>query len=221
MLSHEAARAFYDRLGAGQDTQRFFEDPATRDLVQHAEFHRAERVLEFGCGTGRFARELLTDHLPPGACYQGLDQSSTMVRLARERLASFGTRATVEQCEGSPRFDVAPGSLDRIVSNYVLDLLSENDMRLFIAQAERALAPEGRLCLVSLTRGTTLLSRLFIWGWERIHALSPRWVGGCRPIEILDLLPDTRWRIEHLNVVTALGMPSEVVVASTSGVTAG
>ena len=122
-------------------------------------------------------------------------------------------RATVEQCEGSPRFDVAPASLDRIISNYVLDLLSEEDMRLFVAQAERALAPEGRLCLVSLTHGTTPLSRLFIWGWERLHALSPRLVGGCRPIEILDLLADTRWRIEHINVVTALGMPSEVVVA--------
>ena len=172
-------------------------------------------MLEFGCGTGRFARELLQDHLPQGASYRALDQSSTMVRLARERLATFGARVTVEQCEGSPCFDVAPGSIDRIVSNYVLDLLSEEDTRLFIAQAERALAPDGRLCLVSLTRGTTPLSRLFIWGWERIHALSPRLVGGCRPIEILDLLPDDRWQIEHLNVVTALGMPSEVVVSRT------
>ncbi len=213
MLSFEAARAVYDRLGSAQDTQRFFEDPATRDLIEHAQFDRAQHVLEFGCGTGRFARELLMDHLPRGASYRGLDQSSTMVRLARERLASFGARATVEQCEGSPRFDVAPASLDRIISNYVLDLLSEEDMRLFVAQAERALAPGGKLCLVSLTRGTTPLSQLFIWGWKRLHALSPRLVGGCRPIEILDLLPDTRWRIEHLNEVTALGMPSEVVVA--------
>ncbi len=221
MLSHEAARAFYDRLGAGQDTQRFFEDPATHDLIAHAEFERAEHVLEFGCGTGRFARELLQDHLPQGASYRALDQSSTMVRLTRERLATFGARVTVEQSEGSPHFDVAPGSLDRIVSNYVLDLLSEEDMRLFVAQAERALAPGGKLCLVSLTGGTTPLSRLFIWGWKHMHALSPRLVGGCRPIEILDSLNDTRWHVEHLNVVTALGMPSEVVVACTSGVLAG
>jgi hypothetical protein len=33
MLTHAQARSFYDRLGAKQDRQRFFEDPATRDLV--------------------------------------------------------------------------------------------------------------------------------------------------------------------------------------------
>ncbi len=136
-----------------------------------------------------------------------------MVRLARERLAPFGERARVEQSHGSPRIEAATDSLDRVVSNYVLDLLSQEDMRLFVDDAQRALAPGGRLCLASLSWGTTPLSRLFIWGWERIHALSPRLVGGCRPIELLDLLSDTSWRIEHLNAVTALGMPSEVVVA--------
>lgn len=214
MLSREGARAFYDRLGAGQDSQRFFEDPATRDLVAHAELECAERIFEFGCGTGRFAEQLLTHHLPPGASYRGIDLSSSMVRLARKRLTPLGERARIEQSDGSPRIEAVDGSLDHVISAYVLDLLSEQDVREFVADAHRALAPDGRLCLASLTGGTTPLSRLFIWGWERIHALSPRLVGGCRPIELLDYLPEMHWRIEYVNVVTAFGMPSEVLVAA-------
>ena len=37
MLSSDEARAFYDRFGARQDSQAFYEDPATRDLIVHAE----------------------------------------------------------------------------------------------------------------------------------------------------------------------------------------
>ena len=36
ILSKEAARDFYDRLGARQDTQAFYEDPATAVLIAHA-----------------------------------------------------------------------------------------------------------------------------------------------------------------------------------------
>ena len=214
VLSREQARAFYDRFGAKQDTQHFYEDPATRDLVAHADLKSAEHVFEFGCGTGRFAHDILSHHLPPGASYRGVDLSSTMVRLARERLTPFGERAKLEQSDGSSWIHAPDASLDRLISNYVLDLLSEEDMRLFVADAHRVLKPEGRLCLVSLTWGSTPLSRLVTWGWVRIHALRPSLVGGCRPIELLALLPDTSWRIEHRNVLTPFGVPSEIVIAA-------
>lgn len=213
MLSYSGARAFYDRLGSLQDSQGFYEDRATRDLIAHAELEKAERIFEFGCGTGRFARDILSRHLPPSASYHGVDLSSTMVRLSRERLATFGERVRVEQSDGAPQIDGADASFDRVLSNYVMDLLSEQNIRLFIAEAHRALVRGGKLGLVSLTRGTTRLSRLLVWGWERMHALRPSLVGGCRPVELLDALPETHWRIEHLNLVTPFGVPSEIVVA--------
>jgi len=39
-------------------------------------------------------------------------------------------------------------------------------------------------------------------------------VCGCRPIELLDCLPDTDFRIDYAQVITRFGVPSEVVVAS-------
>src|SRR6516225_9677400 len=59
------ARHFYDRFGSWQDTQRFYENPAIDDLVKHTDLEHARSVMEFGCGTGSFARRLLETVLPP------------------------------------------------------------------------------------------------------------------------------------------------------------
>ena len=53
--------------------------------------------------------------------------------------------------------------------------------------------------------------------WNGLRALSPMLVGGCRPIEILDLVPAPDWKIEYHNVVTPFGIPCEIVVARKTG----
>ncbi len=179
MLTHQQAASFYNHLGAKQDWQAFFEAPATRDLITHASFETAQAVFEFGCGTGAFAEQVLAHHLPPQATYLAVDSSATMVRLARSRLARFGERVTVRQTDGSLQFGERSGAFECFVSTYVLDLLSLSDMAQLLAEARRLLVADGHLCLVSLTRGSTVLSRLVTWSWTRLHALEPRLVGGC------------------------------------------
>jgi ubiquinone/menaquinone biosynthesis C-methylase UbiE len=213
MLSREQARAFYDRFGAKQDAQAFYEDRAVRALVAHSQFDTATAVFEYGCGTGRIAADLLTNHLPAGATYVGCDLSTTMIDLARQRLARFGARATLRLTDGSPRLDAADASVDRFLSTYVLDLLSPEDIRALLGEARRILTADGRLCLVSLTYGCTLLSRTLIGIWTQIHRMRPSLVGGCRPIALRDFLSESHWRIVHREVVTAFGVPSEVLVA--------
>ncbi len=214
MLTHQQAKAFYDRLGSKQDLQAFYELPATTNLIAHAAFEEAQSAIECGCGTGAFAERLLSRHLPSQARYLAVDSSSTMVRLARARLARFGARVTVRQTDGSLQFDEVSGSFERFVSNYVLDLLSCSDMAQLLAEAHRLLVSEGRLCLVSLTCGSTPLSNLVTWSWTRVHALQPRLVGGCRPVELRDCMPHTGFHMDYARVITRFGVPSEVVVAS-------
>lgn len=214
MLTREQAIAFYNHLGAKQDWQTFYEAPATRDLIAHASFETAHAVFELGCGTGAFAEQLLARHLPSQARYVAVDGSATMVRLARSSLSRFGERVTVRQTDGSLRFPKASGSCDRFVSTYVLDLLSAPDIACVLSEAHRFLAADGRLCLVSLTYGVTPLARLVTWSWARLHALEPRLVGGCRPLELCDCLPRARFHPDYTHVVTRFGVPSEVVVAS-------
>lgn len=212
MLSHEKARAFYDWFGAKQDWQRFYEDPAVGSLLKHLSLASAKSVIEFGCGTGRLAGRLLASYLPADAEYLGLDVSPVMVGLTKWSLAGFGDRARVLLTSGETALPVASGSFDRFISTYVLDLLTEDDVRSVIAEAHRALAPGGLLGLVSLTHGFTPLSRAVEKVWVALHRANPAIVGGCRPISLQRFVRGA-WAIRHAQKTARFGVPSEVVVA--------
>lgn len=213
-LSHSAARAYYDRFGARQDTQAFYEDPCVDRLIAHGEFESAASVCEFGCGTGRLAERLLKDRLPPAATYLAVDQSPVMVGLARSRLAPFAARVTVRLTDGSVRFPTPDASLDRVISTYVLDLLSEDDIRGYLDEARRTLRTDGRLCLAGLTAGVRIFPRVISAVWTAVYKMRPALVGGCRPLRLADFFPTAEWTIRHREVVTPLGVPSELLVAT-------
>ncbi len=214
-LDVDGARRVYDRIGRLQDTQRFYEDHAVRRVIELAAFERSEAVFELGCGTGRLAADLLRSGVPTSARYLGVDVSPRMVELARRRLAPWSNRAAVELLE-PPALELPgeDGSFDRFLATYVFDLLSPGDTRALIREARRLLSPEGILALVSLTDGTTPASRIISAGWNRLGSRWPALVGGCRPIELRDLIAGPEWHLEHAEVVVRFGVPSEVVVAS-------
>jgi ubiquinone/menaquinone biosynthesis C-methylase UbiE len=213
-LSPEAAKRFYDRFGSRQDWQAFFEARAVNELIAHAALESANSVFEFGCGTGALAARLLQHHSPPDARYVGLDISSTMVSLARERLRPWSGRSRVNQADGSPRIPEPDHAFDRFVSTYVLDLLAPDFIKQLLSEAHRLLVPGGKLCLVSLAFGTSRLSSAVCWGWQRLWWLSPGIVGGCHPIELADYLRSESWKPDHQATVTSWGVSSEVLVAS-------
>lgn len=213
-LSHSEAKAFYDWFGAGQDSQAIYEDVAVDDLVAHADFAGAHSVIEFGCGTGRFADRLLQNRLPADCRYLGLDVSGTMVRIARGRLRPWGERVAVEQTSGAMAIAAGDAAADRFVACYVLDLLSEPDIHELLAEARRVLRPGGLLCIVSSTTGTRLSAKLVGAAWRALYALSPKLVGGCRPLAVKDFLAEASWTLPYRNVVTRFGVSSEIVVAA-------
>jgi SAM-dependent methyltransferase len=216
MADLRAIRSYYDRIGRGQDTQRFYEDRATARAIELGEFDTARSVVELGCGTGRFARRLLTDRLPPTAGYRGFELSDRMTTIATGRLQPWADRAGATRIAGEPPLPLDDGSADRFVANYVLDLMSTPDARRWLAEAHRVLGPGGLLCLVSITPGTRRLSRLVSDTWTRIWRRRPMLVGGCRPIELLDLIGEKDWLVVHQETVTAWAVSSEVVVARTT-----
>jgi hypothetical protein len=136
-----------------------------------------------------------------------------MVGLARERLAAWNDRVAIGLSDGAPHLDAGDGAFDRFVSTYVLDLLSEDDIRQVLAGAHRLLSANGRLCLVSATHGRSVVERLVMGAAGGLHRLSPRLVGGCRAIDVSSFLDRGRWEIAHRAIVSKWGVPSEVVVA--------
>jgi SAM-dependent methyltransferase len=213
-LSPEQARRTYDRIGRAQDWQRFYEDPATAELIAHSTFGDARAVFELGCGTGRFAARLLAEHLPPAATYSGVDVSPRMVTLASERLAPWRDRATVALADGTERVPVPDGGVDRFVSNYVFDLLSPEASRAALDEAHRVLAPGGLLCVAGLTVAERGVARLVSRAWKGAWMRWPALVGGCRPIRLVDALDPAAWDVRHRRLVTAWGITSEAVTAA-------
>jgi len=214
VLSRREAREVYDDIGRWQDTQTFYEAPALDELIAHGAFDEARTIFEVGCGTGRLAERLLRERCLSETRYEGVDLSATMVEIARERLASFGERATVRRTDGGLTFERGDGSQDRVVATYVLDLLSRDDAQTLLDEAHRLLCSEGRLCLAGLTWGREPLSKAVSSLWDTLHSVRPQWVGGCRPVRGRTLLDETRWREQHHRVVSAWGVPSEVLVAA-------
>jgi ubiquinone/menaquinone biosynthesis C-methylase UbiE len=212
-LSVDQARRVYDRIGRKQDTQSFYENPALERLIAAARFREAGHVVEFGCGTGAFALRLLKQELPIRCRYSGFDLSSTMVGIARERLAPFSQRATVIQTDGSPRLPLGDAVSDRFVANYVLDLLAERTIEAVLNEAYRLLRPGGILCAASLTRGCTVASKALITIWRTLHRISPILVGGCRPIRLSEFLSEDDWDIVLSETVVSWTVPSAILVA--------
>jgi SAM-dependent methyltransferase len=212
-LTHAQARRAYDRIGSLQDTQAFYEDAATGRLLREGSFSSADSVFEFGCGTGRFARRLFDEQLSPTARYRGVDLSPEMVRLATRRLEPYAPRAEVALSEGGPPVDEPSDHYDRFVSNYVFDLLSDEDMRSVVREAHRMLRRDGLLCVSSLSSGVGPASRAVarVFSWVQAH--RPSLVGGCRPVELLPLLEHPLWEVEHHAKVVSFAVPSEVIVA--------
>lgn len=207
-LTQTETEKFYDALGANQDGAGYYEDLTLAQLTRFADFETATSIVEFGCGTGRFAEEMLRLN---NATYWGCDVSATMIQLSRKRLAKFGERVTLVKTSGDVSLPLPDNSADRFVSNYVLDILSAEEIEAVLREAKRILKPNGLLCLTGLTHGKGLFSKMWTAFWNLRFDLNPKWVGGCRPVALNEFL--TGWDFVHHDVVTVGGISSEVLVA--------
>jgi ubiquinone/menaquinone biosynthesis C-methylase UbiE len=210
-LSLSQTESFYDALGIKQDGSGYYADAAWENLIAHANFASASKVVEFGCGTGKFAEILFTHHLPAHATYWVCDSSSTMINLSKQRLSKFSERVEFHKTSGEAVLPLQNESVDCFVSNYVLDILSFAEIESVIGEAKRVLKKDGLLCLSGLTYGKTLSSKLWTRFWQLRFTINPKWVGGCRPVALLNFLPE--WDVAHYQVLTARGISSEVVIA--------
>jgi len=219
VLTPTQARSFYNRFGSKQDSQSFYEDAALDELIAQADFAQAKAIFEFGCGTGRFALRLLSQVLTQSCSYHAIDISDTMVNIAAERLAPFAPRAKVELtppvAQREPlQFPLTHHSVDRVVSTYVLDLLSDQQIYQVLRESHRVLSAQGKLCLVSLGQGEHWLPKLVSRVWNGIFRISPTIVGGCRPLALTHYIDNNAWRVDFHRQIAQFSVPSEVLIAT-------
>ena len=100
------------------------------------------RILEVGCGTGRNLLELAK--LLPDARLTGLDLSADMLKIAREKTASYGDRVQFVES----RYDAPLGEgYDLVLFSYALTMFNPG-WEAALATARQELAAGGALAVV-------------------------------------------------------------------------
>ena len=102
-----------------------------------------KRLLDAGCGNGRYSRFLLKE-ADPDALLTGFDYSQQMLRRARERLHSDRVTHVAADLTRLPYADAA---FDAVVCGWVLEHLP--DPRPGLRELARVLRPGGKLLLLA------------------------------------------------------------------------
>lgn len=148
-----------------------------RSLLQRIVFHPAHkamlaqmsdrdlRVLDVGCGTGKFASLVLTQF--PKAQVFGLDLSQQMIHKGLPRLDQWAGRYQVVRGD-SERLPFAANSFDVVTCSHSFHHYPHQDR--VVCEMHRVLKPDGRLMLIDGNRDGW-------WGWL-IYDVGVTWVEG-------------------------------------------
>ena len=206
ILPAPAAQKFYDRIGKRYDWFEFYEGRAKEQAMHALQLEPGLKILSIGAGTGKELAKILAA-ISPGGTAVGLDLSTEMCRVAKQRVG-----ATI--CQADARLMPFMGNTyHRLYAGYVLDLLPFADLSQLLSDFWHTLLPKGKLVVLALTEGVDLPSKALVSIWKGVFDLSPAICGGCRPLELLELVQKAGFRDIQRQVIVQAGVPSELISA--------
>lgn len=201
-----SARKYYDFWGRRYDWFGFFESRAKTRALELLDLSPGVSLLNVGIGTGKEFQDN-ADRMRTGGRFYGLDLSMEMLRVARDR-----SQPIVCQADGG-NLPFGIGEFDRLYAAYVLDLVPTAELPLWLRGFQRVLRPGGRLVLLTLTEGVTAASRAFVKLWKAAYNLNPLACGGCRPLQLTNLVQQTGFSSTYSEIIVQFGIPSQVILA--------
>lgn len=198
---------FYDRMGTRYDWFEMYEGRAKARALALLELAPGQVVLNVGVGTGKEHAHIHTAIQPNGLAI-GLDISEVMVSLAQERSQSA-------MCQADARNLPSAGQrFDRLYAAYILDLLPLADLPTLLAGFHRVIKPGGLMVVLALTEGVNVPSRALVAVWKAAFTVSPVACGGCRPLQLSNLVQAAGFEQVRREVVVQMAVPSEIIVAN-------
>jgi SAM-dependent methyltransferase len=145
------------RALVGTTDPALFDNPAGAPVFPGLEPQQFRSVLDFGCGCGRLARQLIQQRPRPER-YAGVDLHAGMIRWCNENLAPRAPGFAFHHHdvlyggfnpgEGKPLHDVLPFGDDEfslIISISVFTHLTQSQTEAYLSELSRVLAPGGIL----------------------------------------------------------------------------
>lgn len=212
---HESNRHFYDRISRAYDLLADANEKAARQAgVKALHVCPGESVLELGFGTGNEVLEL-ADLVGSSGRVAGIDISSGMLEVAKEKLTARKPLASVELTIGDARdLPYEDSIFDAVYTSFTLELFPDEDIPRVLSEVRRVLKPKGRLGIVSMAQvqpgdRSSFLEKVYIW----MHRHFPHLVD-CRPIQPVQLLTTAGFCVQSQEELKIWTMPVAVVVAS-------
>ena len=116
-------------------------------MLERCRFHRipqlafARRALVIGDGDGRFLARLLAAN--PHLQADVIDQSPAMLRLLESRVTAIGARTRVHIHHGDALAFQPTGTYDLVITHFMLDCLSTDEVQTLAARIRPHLAPNA------------------------------------------------------------------------------
>ena len=162
-----------------------------------------EAVLEIAVGTGFAFGEILRAN--PSGRNVGIDLTDAM--LGRARKKALATGIAFELSIGDARsLAFEDGAFDMVWNANMLGLVPEESFAAILGEMFRVLRPGGRLVLVTMVRPKGAIANAF-------YQVVPIWFGGWRDIGIEPFVARAGFEVVAREVVTQLGVPSEILIA--------
>lgn len=195
---------FYDLLAASSE-RRYTEAGLQKLAVKDG-----ESVLEIGFGTGQ-ALVALAHAVGEMGRVCGIDISTGMYRVARRRILEAGISHRVELCVGDAQsLPWKDAQFDALFISFTLELFDTPQIPMVLAECQRVLMRQGRVCVVALSKDKGLgpIGQLYEW----LHNKFPTYLD-CRPIPIESILNREGFRVIEAEQRTMWGLPVGIVLA--------
>ncbi len=187
-LSTKKIRGLYDRLSYAYDLLTRYEEPTRIKALEMADVREWFRILDVGFGTGKTVIDFANKVGSEGQVY-GIDLSRKMIEKTRRSLGKHLSVRVHLVLADAAHIPFRDAVFDLLFNSYMLDLIDTPLIPQILSDFKRLLKPEGRLVLVSLTKGKKWYDNMWLYEW--IYRRSPTLLGGCRPVALKPFLAES------------------------------
>jgi ubiquinone/menaquinone biosynthesis C-methylase UbiE len=198
---YDSMSKFYDIWG------KLGESRARNRAIELAEIIDGQKILEVAVGTGLTFYEIVKRN--PHGTNTGVDVSKGMLKKAQKRLLPLPDANYQLKLGNAFKLEEETDAFDLLMNSYMFDLIAFDEMDTILGDFRRVLKKDGKLILVSMTKGESFGSGIY----SLISRVFPKTFGGCRAVNLSDKLQRNGFEINTREYCQQLLFPSEVILA--------